>query len=168
MHCINQVHRGPLSKLREEYENEKVIEPPKPVPKKPFHPKITATITKNDFHPVKEIIKDPPEIQDNKVVENNKINLEEIVVPPKPLPRTSRTGSICEPLEDPNNPPKPVARPRTNSATPIVTSINPNVPIAGGYKVNVVMLFGFLLHFFLFWHFFAYFIISLYTIVVSS
>ncbi|EFA02370.1 coronin-7 isoform X1 [Tribolium castaneum] len=133
------VHRGPLSKLREEYENEKVIEP-KPVPKKPFQPKITATITKNDFHPVKEILKDfeKPEIQDNKVAENNKINLEETavpnVVPPKPLPRTSRTGSICEPLEDQNNPPKPVARPRTNSATPIVTSVNPNVPIAGGYK----------------------------------
>ncbi|RZC40501.1 coronin-7 [Asbolus verrucosus] len=140
------VHRGPLSKLKEEYETEKVIDT-KPVPPKPLQPKVTATFNKNDFHPVRDVIKDlekdkspisdikPEIVQDNKVVENNKVNLEEmVIVPPKPLPRTSRTGSICEPVEDPNNLPKPVARPRTNSATPVVTSVNPNVPIAGGYK----------------------------------
>lgn len=124
----------------------------KPLPKKAFQPKITATITKNDFHPVKDIINDLEKdkspvsenktdiVQDNKVAENNKINLEEMVIvqnviPPKPLPRTSRTGSICETLDDTNNTPKPVARPRTNSVTPIVTSVNPNVAISGGYKV---------------------------------
>lgn len=31
--------------------------------------------------------------------------------------------------------PKPVARPRTTNYTPVVTSVNPNAPISGGYKV---------------------------------
>lgn len=73
------------------------------------------------------------------------------VVPPKPLPRASRTGSICDATED-NFPlaaatttsttttptsttPRPVARPRTTNYTPVVTSVNPNAPISGGYKV---------------------------------
>ncbi|KAG8039903.1 hypothetical protein G9C98_000632 [Cotesia typhae] len=49
-------------------------------------------------------------------------------VPPKPLPRSSRTNSISE------EEPKPVARPRTSPSTgSVVTSVNPN--IVGGYKV---------------------------------
>ncbi|XP_030751514.1 uncharacterized protein LOC115879026 [Sitophilus oryzae] len=55
------------------------------------------------------------------------------IVPPKPLPRTSRTSSVCESTEEASSAPKPVARPRTNSCVPIVTSVNPNGPI-GGYK----------------------------------
>ncbi|XP_015593294.1 coronin-7 isoform X1 [Cephus cinctus] len=48
-------------------------------------------------------------------------------VPPKPLPRSSRTNSISE------DEPKPVARPRTTPAPgPVVTSVNPNM--VGGYK----------------------------------
>lgn len=49
-------------------------------------------------------------------------------VPPKPLPRASRTNSISE------DEPKPVARPRTSpNPGSIVTPVNPNV--IGGYKV---------------------------------
>lgn len=60
------------------------------------------------------------------------------VVPPKPLPRTSRAGSMCDqPTEEAVIQPTPVARPRTNSCAPVITSVNPYVPIAGGYKVPV-------------------------------
>ncbi|KAJ8952578.1 hypothetical protein NQ314_007504 [Rhamnusium bicolor] len=130
-------------------------------------PKVTAAITKPDYHPVKDIIKElqkdikvnddksnPMEeektenvtdknenMPDNKSTENkfladdiDKVNTS-AVIPPKPLPRTSRTGSMCDTsIEEPTNAPKPVARPRTNSCAPVVTSVNPNVPIAGGYK----------------------------------
>lgn len=158
------MHRGPLSKLREEYENEKasaIAEKPSEV-----KPKVTAAITKGDYHPVKDIIKDiekdNTKIKDNKpsgdegelidkTVDNKssestkteeveKVNIT-AVVPPKPLPRTSRTGSMCDTsVEDATNVPKPVARPRTNSCAPVVTSVNPNVPIAGGYKVILVSM----------------------------
>ncbi|XP_076165268.1 coronin isoform X1 [Ptiloglossa arizonensis] len=48
-------------------------------------------------------------------------------IPPKPLPRTSRTNSISE------DEPKPVARPRTSpNPGSVVTSVNPNA--IGGYK----------------------------------
>lgn len=67
------------------------------------------------------------------------------VLPPKPLPRASRTGSICE-LQTPEEVtstlpviPKPVARPRTTNYTPVVTSVNPNAPISGGYKVFIIL-----------------------------
>lgn len=51
-------------------------------------------------------------------------------MPPKPLPRASRTNSISE------EEPKPVARPRTTPGPgAIVTSVNPNV--VGGYKVGL-------------------------------
>lgn len=72
-------------------------------------------------------------------------------VPPKPLPRASRTGSICDATEEnfssaittttsatttpTATTPRPVARPRTTNYTPVVTSVNPNAPISGGYKV---------------------------------
>lgn len=61
------------------------------------------------------------------------------VVPPKPLPRTSRAGSMCDQPTDTDAviQPIPVARPRTNSCAPVITSVNPYVPIAGGYKVPV-------------------------------
>ncbi|KAH0999665.1 hypothetical protein HUJ04_006049 [Dendroctonus ponderosae] len=54
------------------------------------------------------------------------------VIPPKPLPRISRASSVCE-SGDSASAPKPVARPRTNSCAPVVTSVNPNGPL-GGYK----------------------------------
>lgn len=151
---VIQVHKGSLSKLQEEYNN-------KTIDNKSSKPKITAAVTKSEFIPVKDIIKDiekeKQQFNDNKndiVVENKneynkiidskkdmqeKINAaitsDAQIVPPKPLPRASRTGSICEPAEEAVAPPKPVARPRTNSCVPVVTSVNPNIPIAGGYKV---------------------------------
>lgn len=149
--------------MREEYENEKTSRIDQKVSE--VKPKVTAAITKSDYHPVKDIVKDiekdSTKIKDNKpngddeestdkTVESrtneNKSSAEEIekvnitaVVPPKPLPRTSRTGSMCDSsVEESTNAPKPVARPRTNSCAPVVTSVNPNVPIAGGYKVILV------------------------------
>lgn len=158
------MHRGALSKLKEEYKATC------PKTEKGFQPKITAAVPKCDYHPVRDVIKDlekdnhcnkektnnknketklisdqiENKLMYNKINEYNKMNTEESekvnvesVVPPKPLPRTSRTGSVCEQSED--NTPKPVARPRTNSLAPVVTSVNPNVPIAGGYKVITVV-----------------------------
>ncbi|KAJ8922826.1 hypothetical protein NQ315_007861 [Exocentrus adspersus] len=153
------VHRGPLSKLREEYKNAKAHQ----LDYSETKPKVTATITKNDYCPVKNIIKDLDKDTTNRnrqfneeeeepskkipesktsdslkynAVETDKVNIPApAVVPPKPLPRTSRTGSMCDTsTEESTNAPKPVARPRTNSCAPVVTSVNPNAPITGGYK----------------------------------
>lgn len=73
---------------------------------------------------------------------NNHVSNGVCNTPPKPKPRTSRTGSICEPVEE-TSAQKPVARTRTNSYASVlpnvnvITPVNPNVPIAGGYKVPI-------------------------------
>lgn len=188
--CFNiiQVHKGSLSKLREEYNNKTIDN------KNQCKPKVTATVTKSEFIPVKDIIKDMEKEKQqyidnkndnilahqkadsvvenkneyNKIIEIKKDNqqeknissdaLQQQIVPPKPLPRASRTGSICEPVED-LAPPKPVARPRTNSCVPVVTSVNPNLPIAGGYKVQF-LLYKFHINFFLSFYFLNGFLIT--------
>lgn len=72
-----------------------------------------------------EDLKKPPEIEEEKL----KIQNGGQTVPPKPLPRASRTNSISE------EEPKPVARPRTSpNPGSVVTSVNPNA--IGGYKVT--------------------------------
>lgn len=132
-------------------EQQKIIATPKPSESRP---KVTGAVTKPSYHPVKDIIRDIE--QDNKSPEEVTLNVTDTqfdgdcepsekvnnsIVPPKPLPRTSRTNSMCDTsMEDPANAPKPVARPRTNSCAPIVTSVNPNVPVSGGYKVILVFL----------------------------
>lgn len=158
-----QVHKGSLSKLQEEYNNKNIDD-------NLTKPKVTAAVTKSEFIPViekekkvlnekeneKQFIDNKNDIVENKNEYNKIIDKKENrekndaqIVPPKPLPRASRTGSICEPVED--IPPKPVARPRINSCVPVVTSVNPNVPIAGGYKVptpNEITFFFFVVVFF--------------------
>ncbi|XP_057659505.1 coronin-7 isoform X1 [Diorhabda carinulata] len=131
------VHRGSLQQMREDYNNLKLNSKPEPQ-------KTKSTPQKVDLHPVKGLIKDFE--KDNKQIEeeNNDINakindneLEKItsIIPPKPLPRTSRTSSICDSQSiDDANVPKPVARPRTNSCAPVVTSVSPIAPASGGYK----------------------------------
>lgn len=152
------MHRGPLSKLKQEYEEKQKLADNKPAQVvKTFVPKITAAIPKHNFNPI---------IKDNKVTEETKTNEDDdekhklkensknaenlkfiseevnngVVLPPKPLPRASRTNSVCETtttaMDEVNSAPKPVARPRTNSCAPVVvTSVNPSMPVAGGYKV---------------------------------
>lgn len=121
------MYRAPLTKLKQELEEKQKIIDSKPPTVKTFVPKITATIPKNDLN--------------NRFVEESddctKNGESNGVLPPKPLPRASRTNSVCETTEDANNVQKPVARPRTNSCAPVVTSVNPNMPVAGGYKVFV-------------------------------
>ncbi|CAH2006359.1 unnamed protein product [Acanthoscelides obtectus] len=187
------VHRGSLQDLRKES-----AEKAKNAEKVPeTKPKITTTIPKSDFHPVRSIVRDfekdnnkPDELKEpeetitsvpseagsktvtsapsevvskavtsapsevgsksvasevgsktvasapSEVTSTEKVN--DVIIPPKPLPRTSRTSSMCDSLpsslEDAANAPKPVARPRTNSLAPVVTSVNPTAPISGGYK----------------------------------
>ena len=73
-----------------------------------------------------------PEKIDKCEKEDEKVKLQNgaHAMPPKPLPRASRTNSLSE------EEPKPVARPRTTpSPGAVVTSVNPNV--VGGYKVGL-------------------------------
>lgn len=132
------MHRGPLSKLKKEHEAKNITET-KPAVVKTFVPKVTATLPKNDFKDSNKFDDVAENKKNNDATESVKLTIEDAVngaqpvVPPKPLPRASRAGSICEPAED--GLPKPVARPRTNSCAPVVTSVNPNMPISGGYKV---------------------------------
>jgi len=84
-------------------------------------------MTEND-----NIDNDTEKIEDLKKLEieeeKTKIQNGGQTVPPKPLPRASRTNSISE------EEPKPVARPRTSpNPGSVVTSVNPNA--IGGYKV---------------------------------
>ena len=66
------------------------------------------------------------------------------IVPPKPLPRASRAGSL-ETEDVVVAPPKPKPRtsttacstPQPTSVIPTVTSVNPAAPISGGYKVSI-------------------------------
>ncbi|XP_050498139.1 coronin-7 isoform X1 [Diabrotica virgifera virgifera] len=153
------IHRGTLQEMREEYNNRKITAKPEPKAK-------PALAQKIEHHPVKGIIKDfekdnkqmeasNKQIEasnklieaSNKLIEEekNNINMKSTeddgdkipsIIPPKPLPRTSRTSSMCDsqPAEDANSAPKPVARPRTNSCVPVVTSVSPVAPVSGGYK----------------------------------
>lgn len=147
-----------MSKLRQELESQRTLET-KPTPVvKTFVPKVTAAIPKHDFSPINENIKDIQNEKEkeynnkrteddtkinklNKNIENSKLTEESVQnnVPPKPLPRISRSGSICDQTEDANNIPKPVAKPRTNNSVPVITPVNPNMPIVGGYKVPFVL-----------------------------
>nr|CAI5857098.1 unnamed protein product [Callosobruchus analis] len=130
------IHRGSLQDLRKENaEKAKIAEKAQDT-----KPKITTTIPKSDFHPVRSIVRDL-EKDSNKLPESKEVEetipaaslpassevgstekVNEVVVPPKPLPRTSRTSSMCDSLpsslEDAANAPKPVARPRTNRLGP--------------------------------------------------
>lgn len=74
-----------------------------------------------------EDTKKPSEMEEEKIKIQNGGGQ---AVPPKPLPRASRTNSISE------EEPKPVARPRTSpNPGSVVTSVNPNA--IGGYKVVI-------------------------------
>lgn len=78
----------------------------------------------NDTEKIEDVKK--PEVEEDKT----KIQNGGQAVPPKPLPRASRTNSISE------EEPKPVARPRTSpNPGSVVTSVNPNA--IGGYKVVI-------------------------------
>lgn len=80
----------------------------------------------NDTEKIEDV-KKPSEVEEEKIKMQNGSNQ---AVPPKPLPRASRTNSISE------EEPKPVARPRTSpNPGSVVTSVNPNA--IGGYKVVV-------------------------------
>ena len=143
------MHRGSLAKLKEEFKVEKIINIKPPLPKsmqsKVPKTKIVQDVIESDKSDKEE------QIIMNLIVDDNKFESKVVSdgckkqgqerdgenVPPKPLPRTSRTGSMCEQAEDGVNVPKPVARPRTNSCAPVITSVNPNVPITGGYKVLI-------------------------------
>lgn len=154
--------------MREEFNAKKLNFKPE------LKPKISPT-KKPEHHPVKGIIsnfeKEKEKEKDNKQIEEEKNTINAVhadkdvdsqekvncpsIIPPKPLPRTSRTSSMCDSqsVDDGNNAPKPVARPRTNSLAPIVTSVSPVAPATGGYKVNLIefwceKFFRFLLFFF--------------------
>lgn len=148
------MHKGALEKLKQDYLNEMNETKKAPAPK--MSQEKEKEVMKNELNnSVKDAIKDFGKVKplDNKyeaekvnvLIKNNdyingqnqtnKVVEQAPELPPKPLPRTSRSGSVADPAEE--LPPKPVARPRTNSCAPVVTSVNPNMPVAGGYKVHI-------------------------------
>lgn len=107
-----------------------VITTPKGFSKAPPPPPPHSHVNENDSN----VENDTEKIEDSKKseTEDDKIKLQNggQTVPPKPLPRASRTNSISE------DEPKPVARPRTSpNPGSVVTSVNPNA--IGGYKVVI-------------------------------
>ncbi|XP_024085650.1 coronin-7 isoform X1 [Cimex lectularius] len=145
---VKQVHRGSLAKMCQEIEDNvaksaakiNVTKPLDPQPK-PFRSNISNTrcLFEKDNNEANEIKNKRNSAEIKKEEDNVKIQNgnNEVVMPPKPLPRVSRTGSISEVSDE--NVPKPVARPRTNS---IQTAQNPtpqagfirSINISGGYK----------------------------------
>lgn len=129
-----QVHKGNLAVLKDnqrEIKVEQTNRPPKPLvitgPKGFSKTQSNMIENDNNIENDTEKIEDskkPPEAEEEKI----KIQNGGQTVPPKPLPRASRTNSISE------EEPKPVARPRTSpNPGSVVTSVNPNA--IGGYKV---------------------------------
>lgn len=96
-----------------------------PVPKAYVKPQ---DVNEKELAPENDVEKiDEPKKMDVEE-DKNKVQNGGQTIPPKPLPRTSRTNSISE------DEPKPVARPRTSpNVGSVVTSVNPNA--IGGYKV---------------------------------
>lgn len=121
-----------LKDNQREIKVEQTNRPPKPLiitaPKGFSRPQ--SNVNEND-----NIENDAEKIEDLKKLseteeEKTKIQNGGQTVPPKPLPRASRTNSISE------EEPKPVARPRTSpNPGSVVTSVNPNA--IGGYKVII-------------------------------
>jgi len=129
-----QVHKGNLAMLKDnqrEIKIEQTNRPPKPLvitmPK--GFSKVQSNVNENDNNVEKNDNNiDTEKIEDSK--KTTKIQNGGQTVPPKPLPRASRTNSISE------EEPKPVARPRTSpNPGSVVTSVNPNA--IGGYKVII-------------------------------
>uniref|UniRef100_A0A146LYG7 Coronin n=2 Tax=Lygus hesperus TaxID=30085 RepID=A0A146LYG7_LYGHE len=144
---VKQVHRGTMADVRKEMEEvaskgTAKISVPKLVeqPKQPFRSNIsnTRSMFEKDNNEANDL-KNKRNSAEIKKDEEIKIqNGNEGQMPPKPLPRVSRTGSLSEGSDE--NAPKPVARPRTNPVQPpsaaqpqqpgFICSIN----ISGGYK----------------------------------
>lgn len=131
-----QVHKGNLAVLKDnqrEIKVEQTNRPPKPliIAPKGFSKVLQSNVNEHDNNMENdnekiEDLKKPLEAEEEKT----KIQNGGQTVPPKPLPRASRTNSISE------EEPKPVARPRTSpNPGSVVTSVNPNA--IGGYKVII-------------------------------
>nr|XP_050860799.1 coronin-7 isoform X2 [Vespula vulgaris] len=125
------VHKGNLATLKEN-QHEIKVEPIK-------SPKSITIATPKGFCKAQGINHEKEKNMENdieKTEENKKIEIEDEkikmqnggqTIPPKPLPRASRTNSVSE------DEPKPVARPRTSpNPGSVVTSVNPNA--ISGYK----------------------------------
>ncbi|CAL1674425.1 unnamed protein product [Lasius platythorax] len=128
------VHKGNLAALKDN-QREIKVEQTNRQPKslvittpKGFS-KVQSNVNENDSNiendtEKNEDTKKPSEMEEEKIKIQNGGGQ---AVPPKPLPRASRTNSISE------EEPKPVARPRTSpNPGSVVTSVNPNA--IGGYK----------------------------------
>lgn len=130
-----QVHKGNLAVLKDNQREIKVeqtnrqsksiiITAPKGFSKAQSNA-IEHDNIENDTEKIEDVPK-KPEPEDDKIKMQNGGQ----TIPPKPLPRASRTNSISE------DEPKPVARPRTSpNPGSVVTSVNPNA--IGGYKVVI-------------------------------
>ncbi|ENN74720.1 hypothetical protein YQE_08702, partial [Dendroctonus ponderosae] len=137
--CRSVVYGGPLAELREEFEKIKANRAAPTVKLQLLEPITSTAREAPNNSPGDQDSRSSPEeavSERDKVSENFGQSPAQVspqgVIPPKPLPRISRASSVCE-SGDSASAPKPVARPRTNSCAPVVTSVNPNGPL-GGYK----------------------------------
>jgi hypothetical protein len=138
-----QVHKGNLTTLKNNQQETKLeIRQQKAIamstPKGYSKTQSYIIPEKDDMIPEKnDIYEDKEEYRkaelDNMEDEKSKVQNGAQTIPPKPLPRASRTNSLSEEGNNKEEP-KPVARPRTTpNPGSVVTSVNPNV--IGGYKV---------------------------------
>nr|CAD7430472.1 unnamed protein product [Timema monikensis] len=137
-----QVHRGSLSDMKAQLQNKPYTIQQKGRAKIENITKFKAEECTNEINKEEIKCKDENGLHENgdfgKNYHESGGNQQTVVVvvPPKPLPRASRAGSLSE-SEDvamAATLPRPVARPRTTSTPPAVTSVNPALPISGGYK----------------------------------
>nr|CAD7568796.1 unnamed protein product [Timema californicum] len=137
-----QVHRGSLSDMKAQLQNKPYTIQQKGRAKIENITKFKAEECTNEIKKEEIKCKDENGLHENgdsgKTYHESGGNQQTVVVvvPPKPLPRASRAGSLSE-SEDVAmvaTLPRPVARPRTTSTPPAVTSVNPTLPISGGYK----------------------------------
>ncbi|XP_068081154.1 coronin-7 [Anabrus simplex] len=116
-----QVHRGSLSEMKR-----KLQETPQTIAS-------LKASTPTPLNRMKSKEEERENIVNGEAIKNFQQNGSHQSIPPKPLPRASRASSLTETDE----PPKPVARPRTTTpavSVPVVTSVNPSSPLTGGYK----------------------------------
>jgi len=131
-----------LKDNQREIKVEQTNRPPKPLvisaPKGFSRPQSNVNENDNNVENDAEKIEDLKKLPETEE-EKTKIQNGGQTVPPKPLPRASRTNSISE------EEPKPVARPRTSpNPGSVVTSVNPNA--IGGYKVIINLKKKLMLH----------------------
>ncbi|KAK9686045.1 WD domain, G-beta repeat [Popillia japonica] len=138
------IHRGSLAKLKEEYNNKPLPSQLEPQPIEQQVIKDTQYVKRSKNIAITPKERDNSQQQEQtqqSQVPQNQQEEDSSLERGGDLKVNSTVdeackGSMCDQPTDTDAviQPIPVARPRTNSCAPVITSVNPYVPIAGGYK----------------------------------